>query len=189
MKKYEIEITGKTPYMQHRMDDIKLAEWEKQRGRIIEREEVVHEDMVRALFHMYQDKEGNPIIPSEHIRGALIQSGGFIKAKVGNANRNMKNIIAGMFFVTPEEIKLDSDWIIDKRSAVNHAVKGRVISIRPRWNEWKVNFILSVDNDTITEATIKQLLEYAGNYVGIGSFRPQHNGMFGRFDVTNFKAL
>lgn len=37
MKAYRIKLKGLTPYMQHRMDDKKLDEWEKQRGPIMER--------------------------------------------------------------------------------------------------------------------------------------------------------
>lgn len=37
MKQYKIEIQGVTPYMQHRMDDAKLEQWEKLRGPIHER--------------------------------------------------------------------------------------------------------------------------------------------------------
>lgn len=189
MKKYKIEIKGVTPYMQHRMDDTKLEEWEKRRGRIIEREDVNKEDMVRALFHMYLDENNKPYIPAEHIRASMINAGAFIKSKVGNSRKSMKNIVAGMFFVSPEKIMLNDDWVVDKRSAVNKNVKARVITIRPKWDEWSVSFTLLVDNDTITDDMVKDIVEYAGRYCGIGSFRPTNNGMFGRFELVNIKIM
>jgi hypothetical protein len=51
-------------------------------------------------------------------------------------------------------------------------------------NKWQIKFKLEIDNDTITRETIEDLLNYAGSYVGVGSFRPANNGMFGRFEVT-----
>lgn len=48
MKSYNITIQGITPYLQHRMDDVKLDAWEKLRGPIMERPEVAHEDLIRA---------------------------------------------------------------------------------------------------------------------------------------------
>lgn len=183
MKKYMIEIEGVTPYMQHRMDDLKLEEWEKNRKLIIERSDVAKEDFVRAVFHSFSDEKGY-YMPSDHIRGALINAGGMVKSKVGNAKKSMKNIVAGMFFVYPEKIRLPKDFEIDKRSAVNKIVKARVISVRPKWNTWKANFEIHVDNDTITTETVKEIITNAGQYVGIGSFRPEHNGMFGRFKVN-----
>lgn len=189
MKKYKVIIEGKTPYMQHRMDDQKLEEWEKKRGRIIERDDVAKEDLVRAEFHMYRDEETkSPYIPAEQIRGSLINAGAFMKSKVGNAKKSMKNVVAGMFYVFPEKIMLTENWVVDKRSAVNKNIKARVICIRPKWKQWQVEFELHVDNDTITEQTVRELLDYAGNYCGVGSFRPTNNGMFGRFDVKEIKS-
>ena len=187
--KYKVKIEGVTPYMQHRMDDASLEEWEKLRGKIIERDDVAKEDLVRAEFHMYRDNEGKPYIPSEHLEGSMINAGGFLKSKVGNSRKSMKNIVAAMFSVYPMKIILPETWVIDKRSAVNKNVKARIISIRPKWEEWEAVFELHIDNDTITEQTAREVLEYAGQYCGIGSFRPTNNGKFGRFEVVEFEVI
>jgi len=170
------------------MDDVKLEEWEKNRKLIIERDDVAKEDNVRAEFHSYNDK-GKFFIPAEHIRGALINAGGMVKSKVGNSRKSMKNIVAGMFFVFPEKLPIHQDYCIDKRSAVNKNIKGRVISIRPKWEQWETEFELHVDNNTITKETVQEIIENAGQYIGIGSFRPQCNGMFGRFRIKSIKSL
>lgn len=183
---YTVTIKGVTPYMQHRMDDIKLSEWEVRRKKIIERENLNTEDEVTASYHSFIDEKGNFYMPSDHLRMALINAGGFVKSKVGNARKSMKNIVAAMFTVTPEQITLPKFDTVDIRSAVNKNVKARIIVKRPKWKEgWKVTFNLLVDDDTITIETIKDLFSYAGRYVGIGSYRPTNNGSFGRFEIEN----
>lgn len=189
MKKFKVEIVGATPYMQHRHDDQKLEEWEKNRKLIIERPEVSQADALRAEFHCYRNADGRCYIPAEHIRQSMIAAGSYSKAKVGNAKKSMKNIVAAMFMVSPEEILLPDYDAIDKRSAVNKAVKARVITVRPKWNQWKAQFTLAVDNDTITSQTITEILNNAGNYVGIGSYRPTNNGYFGRFLAGKIEQL
>ena len=192
MKKYKVKIQANSAfpyYMQHRMDDQKLEDWEKKRGRIIERPDVALEDLKRAEFHAYRNAKGKLFIPSEHIRTSLIEAGKLIKSKVGNGKRNMSNIVAAMFYVTPEEILLKDEFEIDKRSAVNNNIKGRIITIRPKWKNWQAEFELIIDNDTITENTIRELLTFSGSYIGIGSFRPQHKGQFGRYILTELKEL
>jgi hypothetical protein len=188
MNKFEVEIEGVTPYMQHRMDDQKLEDWEKNRKLIIERDDIAKEDAVRAEFHSYNDKDGF-YIPSEHIVGSLINGGAMVKSKVGNGKKSMKNIVAGMFSILEPKLRLPKNYTIDKRSAVNKNIKARVICIRPKWEEWKATFTLCVDNDTITKETVEQIITYAGQYIGIGSFRPTNNGMFGRFKLNNIKQL
>lgn len=187
MQTFNIKIKGLTPYMQHRMDDQKLEAWEKKRGPIHERPEVSHEDALRAEYHCYRNADGKCFIPADQIRGALISAGSYVKSKVGGRSKSMKIIVAAMFMIEPEQVLIPDYDAIDKRSAVNRNIKGRVIVIRPKWSTWEAEFTLNVYEDTITQETIEQLFEYAGNLVGIGSFRPTNNGLFGRFKLESLR--
>ncbi len=175
--------------MQHRMDDAKLEQWERLRGPIHERPDVSKEDSTRAEYHCYRSADGPCYIPSDHLRGAFIAAGSFVKAKVGGRSKSMKSIVAAMFMVSPEQIHLPEYDAIDKRSAVNRNVKARVIVVRPKWTQWSAEFTLSVDEDSISIEAISQIIEYAGKYVGIGSFRPVNNGLFGRFNLIECRKL
>lgn len=189
MKKFRVTISSITPYMQHRMDDEKLEQWEKTHNLVVTAPDVSKEDLTRAEFHCYRNKDGQCYIPSEHIRGSLIAAGSMVKSKVGSATKSMKSTVAGMFFVSPEQITIPDFDQIDKRSAVNKNVKARVITIRPKWTNLKATFELHVDNDTITKEMVTQIFEFAGNNIGIGSFRPTNNGMFGRFKIDEIKEI
>lgn len=189
MKSFKIKIEGLTPYMQHRMDTTKLEEWEKKRGLIMERAEVSQEDAVRAEFHCYRNSEGKCFIPSDQLKGSFINAGSYVKSKVGGRSKSMKQIVAAMFNVIPEQILIPDYDAIDKRSAVNRNVKARIVAIRPKWTTWSLEFTLEVGENSITTETIRSIIEYAGNYVGIGSFRPTNNGMFGRFELTSIEEI
>jgi hypothetical protein len=188
MKEFKVEIEGVSPYMQHRMDDEKLENWEKKRGLIVEREDVSKEDQVRAEYHSYNDADGF-YMPAEHLVGSFINAGALVKSKVGNGKKSMKNIVAGMFSIKEPKLRLPKEYEIDKRSAVNKNVKARIITVRPKWSKWGATFTLVVDNDTITKDTVEQIVEYAGSYIGVGSFRPTNNGPFGRFKLKSIKLL
>ncbi len=187
MKSYTVKIKGLSPYMQHRMDDTTLAEWEKKRGVIIERPEVSKEDSTRAEYHCYRNLEGKCFIPADQIKGALINAGTYMKSKVGVRTKSMKSIVAACFVPEPDQILMPDYDSIDKRSAVNKNIKARVITIRPKWNNWEVTFNLHIYEETISIETVKEIINYAGFYVGIGSFRPTNNGSFGRFEVIDIK--
>jgi len=184
---YNVKIEGITPYMQHRMDDQKLEEWEKNRKHIIERPDVNQQDAVRAEFHCYRNKADKCFIPAEQLRIAFINGGGYLKSKVGNSKRSMKGVIAAVLRVSPEEITMPEYDEIDKRSAVNKNVKARVMVIRPKWSTWKAEFDMILDNGTLTKEMITELIETTGNYVGIGSYRPTNNGYFGRFKLISLE--
>lgn len=189
MKSYQLSLKSLSPYMQHRMDDLSLSEWEKVRRQIIERPEASQTDAHRAEYHCYRNNEGKCYIPADQLRGSLINAGTYMKSKVGARSKSMKTIVAATFMIAPDEI-LIQDWdTIDKRSAVNKNIKGRVMVVRPKWLEWEADVILNCQESSITRETIQQLFEYAGSYVGIGSFRPTNNGLFGRFEVVSIKEL
>lgn len=189
MRRFNVTLESITPYMQHRMDSQKLEEWEKNRKNIIERADVALEDQVRAEYHAYRNAKGEYYLPSEHIRQCLIGGGSFLKSKVGASRKSMTGIVAAMFMVTPDEIILPPFDEIDKRSAQNKNVKARIIVIRPKWNHWKVTFVLEVWDDSITVETIKEIITNSGNYVGIGSYRPTNKGLFGRFSLVGFEEI
>lgn len=182
---YRVTIEGITPYMQHRMDDQKLEAWEKNRKHIIERPDINQEDLTRAEFHAYRNKEGKCFIPAEQLRIALINGGSYLKSKVGGRTKSMKGIIAAVLMINPEAIIIPDYDEVDKRSAVNKNVKARVMVIRPKWLTWKAEFDMMLDNGTLTKEMITELITVTGNYVGIGSYRPTNNGYFGRFKLVS----
>ena len=114
----------------------------------------------------------------------MINGGTYLKSKVGTKTKSMKGIIAAVLQVTPEYIVLPEYDEIDKRSAVNRAVKARVMVVRPKWSKWSAQFDMVLDNGTLTKEMLTELVNVTGNYVGIGSYRPTNNGYFGRFQLV-----
>lgn len=190
MKIFNVKVEGVTPYMQHRMDDIKLEQWVKQRGPIYERYDISNPEVI-ADFHSHIHFNGQPeyYIPSDHFRMSMIEAGKMVKGKVGGSTKSMSNVVAALFTVTPERISIPKWSDIDKRSAVNKNIKARVIVIRPKWATWDAEFMLSVDEDSIHNDMIAKIIEYSGKYIGIGSYRPQNKGQFGRFKLTSITNL
>lgn len=181
MKNYKVKITGITPYMQHRMDDKKLAEWELGGQKIIMRDGLNDDKLKTAAYHSYIDIEGNYFIPSEHFKQSFVKGGSMVKGKVGASTKSMKNVVAGMWFIRPERIPFRMFDEVDTRSAVNRNVKARIIVHRPKWLNWDCEFELNVDNDSLTIQVIRSIIESAGKYIGVGSYRPEHTGEYGRF--------
>lgn len=190
---YKVKVKGSSPYMQHRMDDRKLEDWEKERGPLFERDSLADDKSKRAAYHSYIDENNNYYIPSDHFKQCFIGGGGFVKGKVGGKTKTMKNIVAAMWRVMPERIPLGRPFdMVDSRSAVNKNVKARVMVHRPRWNEWEAEIIVSIDEDPknrLTKETVEQIINYSGRYMGIGSYRPEHTGDFGRFTIVSLEAI
>lgn len=59
----------------------------------------------------------------------------------------------------------------------------RVLKCFPVIQEWQGDVIFYILDDTITPDVFLQHLKEAGNFIGIGRFRPRNNGFYGRFIV------
>jgi len=189
-RKFEIVLKSTTQYMQHRMDDAKLQEWEKKRKKIIERPDIDVTDYKQAIYHSYNDETGF-YIPSEHFKQAFILAGATVKSKMGTSSRSLKPVIAGGWQILQNKFYIPEFDHVDVRSAVNNNVKARVTTKRPKWDNWEVKLHLITDDieNPLTIQTIVEVMSTAGRNIGIGSYRPQHTGEFGRFMVKSIQYI
>lgn len=62
---------------------------------------------------------------------------------------------------------------------------------RPRFREWSADFALIVDAEMYDKGDvgiIRKIMEHSGKMVGIGAWRPQLKGPYGRFLVEKFEV-
>lgn len=77
---------------------------------------------------------------------------------------------------------------VHNTTAVN-GTAGRVKVWRPMVFPWEVEFIFDIDTNEIPERSIQECFEFAGNCVGVGSWRPEHKGPYGRFKVISWEKV
>ena len=64
-------------------------------------------------------------------------------------------------------------------------IKGTwTIAHRPKFSEWAMEFVAEFDRGIFTEESFLHLLMLAGRTVGIGSYRVERGGQYGRFEVV-----
>ena len=180
MKNIEVEVTGISPLLQHRfpMEDSDQQSTAKNRKQ-------KEDDVEKSLYRL---EDGTIYQPCEHFISSLKKAGAKYQIP-GQGKATYKNLIgSGAVIITPDAIPhKHQEFVIDARPVVIAATKGRIVRRRPMLRKWSLNFQIEFDEDEISAATIKDLLEYAGRRVGIGDFRPERGGHFGRFMVSKFK--
>lgn len=132
-----------------------------------------------AELRLYSNGEG-PYIPSEWLRRAMIEASKRFKS----GRRAATTDVAAVCAVYPFEIPLKGEWHVDSRAVVVQAA--RILRNRPMFDQWSVDFQIQIDTDLVGERLIRDVLEGAGNYVGVGDFRPQRKGQYGRFRVVSW---
>jgi len=181
MKKYKVEITGITPLLQNKPAEYGFDEqWvEKKASTDWEAE---------GLKKLYIDSNGMIYQPATHLDRALIEAGKKIKVK-GQGKATYSKLFGSM--VSVEEFEIEhkiQDYEIHKCLVVIPSTKGRVMRYRPIFKKWALEFHMDAEEE-IPGEVIKEALEICGKYVGIGDWRPEKKGKFGKFQVTEFKEI
>jgi len=179
MKKIKCCIKGVAPLLQHKMTletELQLAS--KTKRRVGQAKLDNPEDYLYKINDMICQ-------PSEHILQAIIQRlSGYKRQRRGK--KTYKEIGIGALNITPEFIEhKNQKWVIDSRTVVIPATRGRSIILRPKLEEWELEFTIEILNDDLPIEVVKSALDDAGREGGLGDYRPR----FGRFIVTEFKEV
>lgn len=181
--KFNIEIKGIAPLLMHKFSESAITGPRGQRKG--DSEKTKEEKIEAATPYLYVDAKKKLVQPSIHIEMAMAKAATSVRL-AGNGKATYKEIVQSACFIDEEYIQhKNQKWTVDARSVVNQATKGRIMSYRPRLDDWCLNFTLEVLDDRADPRCIKEVLTIAGLRKGIGSYRPR----FGRFEVTKFQEL
>jgi hypothetical protein len=64
-----------------------------------------------------------------------------------------------------------------------------VCIVRPMFELWAITFTVLMDIEELAEDTFLRLFTLAGTRIGLGDFRPQCKGTFGKFAVIRWDKL
>lgn len=137
---------------------------------------------------LYYDEKTGPYIPGRNVKAMLIsaakKSKDGPKAKTGMivSEDKIKLIYSG-----PREIAAlwKDGRFTDMRSVGQQ--KARIMRCRPIFPEWACEFTVIFDPGVVDKADILRFAETGGRLVGLGDYRVECCGDFGRFEVQEVK--
>jgi hypothetical protein len=189
MKTVAVEIRGITPLLIHRFAEGSEAETKTRKNEVGNTE--TPRDKAKKVAYIAQD--GTYFFSAFSIPGCMGNAG---------ANHKMKGTRKSLRFVVPSAVQVDTeaitilngdgpakDFEVDSRPVTIPATKGRIMRHRPRFDCWGAKFRLLIDDSLLSLDSAHTLLNEAGLTIGIGDFRPEKRGPFGRFRVTSFQEL
>lgn len=148
----------------------------------------------QATPKCYADKDGNLFIPGPNMFRCIIDAGKFIKTGKSKVTTQKSSLVPS--FLSLEELecpltvdgKRTKDFEVDSRSVVIPATGGRIMAHRPRLDKWTLGFTLTLDEAEADASLVRTLVDNAGAKVGLGDFRPDRKGPFGKFKVVLWEA-
>lgn len=188
MQNLKVKITGISPILMHSdqlanpLDPLKKLQstfTSKRKKTDEDHEEIARIEWTGALYY---DEATGPFIPGRMIKAMLIQA--------AKKTREAPKIKSGMIINTdkaplqykgprtPEKLWNKKEFA-DMRSVV--VQRARIMRCRPIFHVWGIDVEIVFDENIIDRADILRLLETGGQMIGIGDYRPENGGDFGRF--------
>ncbi|MYH63062.1 MAG: hypothetical protein F4148_15330 [Caldilineaceae bacterium SB0675_bin_29] len=141
---------------------------------------------LEAQRSLWLDEGGAPTIPAAAIRSSI--EAGARKRKQGTQVRGGLVVLSSAFKYDQEKYGTDVEKLgRSTQYTVPVVVKSsRILRTRAKFDEpWSCTFELDVDDELIDQIQLLEWLDIAGRQIGLGDWRPEKSGMFGRFTVSD----
>jgi hypothetical protein len=192
LKRFKVHVQGTSPLITHAWDEkTKKQMLQKQMGdaNVGKEPKDPHRDFLASLYPL--DKDGMYDSHMKHDPTSKKQKYGFpaigFKKAAVKACRYVDGlpmtVARGAFHVIGEfvEIKGDRPRMREDMVRIGNGVAD--IRYRGEFRNWHASFIVELNANAMTPEQVFNLFNIAGFAVGIGEWRPEKDGPFGRFMV------
>lgn len=196
---YEVTIKGIRPIIQHNgaagLDtrspaNIEKAEITRKRG---SNRTVTDDERLRELecqISLYLDASGTPTIPEAAVRACIETAAR--KMKQGPQVREGLIVTEIVSFdydrerygVTADELGKTAQFTVPVKVG-----QSRIERTRAKFDEWALTFRLDADDELVDQDQLAGWLDIAGRRIGLGDWRPEKSGTYGRFETVSIKPV
>jgi hypothetical protein len=132
----------------------------------------------RACF--YHTDDGAYGFPAIGVKSAMVNAARFLDAKM--------TVMRGAFHIDAEMLPVIGEPR-PREDMVRVGMGTADIRYRPEFVDWRIPVTIKFNEAAISAEQIANLLNVAGFGVGIGEWRPEKNGSYGRFHVGTSEEL
>lgn len=202
---YTITLKGVTPLLQHAMPHEVLLGLAAPKGGRNKNEKgstnTINADgtpNLRAICeqHLYRDPcdAAKLVLPQAQMFASLREAGRQFKLGKQQISTRDSTVLPSFLALDPGDCQImnpttgkPAEWEVDVRRGVNKAAGVAICVVRPRFDRWQVTVGCQLNVARADDTLLRRIFDEAGTAVGVGSFRPERGGMFGRFSVVRWE--
>lgn len=181
-----ITIEGTTPLLCNRFtDEAAMSASSGNRSSAIGEKGTPREQAEKKL---YVGQDGKCVIPQPNLFRCIIDAGKYFKAGKSKVTTVKSSLIPSCVDIRCVEIPIRhaDPWEVDTRAVRIPSTGGRILCHRPSFNDWSLDFTVYLDTEIMTVKLLREIIDAAGKRIGLGDFRPDCKGPFGKFVVTKW---
>ena len=195
MVQIDVTIEGVTPLMMHRMTEEEIlaargGPKKTMKGELLPPKE-------EAEKRGYFDEKGRPFIPGGNLYRCIIEAGRHVKLGRAALTNSMSSKIPAIVQLAGDDAPvmvlqrngkgfIPAEWDVVFKTPRPPGQQGIRTVIRPTFENWLLQFSLIVDTEYIDLKSVRDLIDKAGRFEGLGPQRPSRKGQYGRFVVAEW---
>lgn len=144
-----------------------------------------------------RDSQGRVGLPDQYLWSCFVEAGRGVKFDTKRfISTKDSSLLAGLvefecgndedFFPFEDQ---NAKWVPTIMGGKNPKDGVAVAIIRPLFRNWKIEFVLLIDEKEISPEKIRNLVARAGRFVGLGDFRGACKGRFGGFEIAVWEQI
>lgn len=185
MKHVITKIVGLSQYQQSRMYQHDTPKLNKES----------HEDYEERTWMEkgHYTKDGKVFIPPMAFKNCIAQASKYLSVQIPGKGKEKytKHFLAGVLVLEPVVLNATKKdvkkYTVFGNSMGRRGAPGaRVKKHFPTVEKWEAEVSWHIVDDEITKDIFEKTLKEAGQFIGVGTFRPENGGHYGRFYVESF---
>jgi hypothetical protein len=174
----KLRVVSMSPYICHAWSAkaVRMMEDTQQKKAKGGKTAKVPQDEYEGCF--YTDEEGRRCIPARSFKNAMASAATSIDDK-----RFPKTKIKQAIFVHGDLLPIEGEKPIMRTDTVRLNGKTADIRYRPEFREWSVVLTIQYNANVVSAEQVVNLLNLSGFAVGVGEWRPEKSGSYGRYSV------
>ena len=186
----KVEVFGVTPLICNKFsDEAALKSTSGTRGSSAAAERKTPEEICRSKLYIGLD--GKPMLPQPNVLRNIVQGGQFHKNGKRAITSQRSSMMYSCLDLEGAEVPIISKggWSVDTRAVRIPATGGRILCHRPIFNDWRLRFTINLDVEILSPVLLRQIVDDAGSRIGLGDFRPETKGPYGRYRIDRWEEI
>lgn len=171
-----IRVIGDSPLIVHKWSEKAKKEMLDKQMKVAKKGREAKDPQRDFEESMYRLPEGGYGFPSIAFKCAAVDACRF-------TDGTKMTVARGAFHVEGEFVKIDGDEPRPREDMVRVGMGTADIRYRAEFVNWSADIPVSYNKHALSKEQIVNLFNLAGFGVGVGEWRPEKNGQFGRFHV------
>ena len=135
------------------------------------------------------NENGNVFMPAGALKKAMIDAARYSGDQIpGQGKKTYTAKVSSGICVVSDIVTNKKEKDIEKRDVFAGMNNKRVWKSFPTVTGWTATTCLHVYDPILSPEVVTRILDTAGKFIGIGTWRPQNGGEYGRFKIVKFEV-